>query len=50
MNTGFDENQAEFGVLVLAITLEMLANSDSLSILSRKSKLNDPECLKPDEA
>lgn len=36
MNTGFDENQAEFGVLVLAITLEMLANSDSLKIYEQE--------------
>ena len=32
MNTGFNKNQTEFGILVLAITLEMLADSDSLYI------------------
>lgn len=36
MNTGFDENQAEFRILVLAITLEMLANSNSLNIFEHE--------------
>lgn len=30
VDTGLDENQAELGVLVLAIALEVLADSDSL--------------------
>ena len=30
MDTGLDENQAELGVLVLAVALEVLADSDSL--------------------
>jgi len=30
VDTGFDENQSELGVLVLAVSLEMLADSDSL--------------------
>lgn len=39
MNTGFDEDQTKFRILVLAISLEMLADSDSLNIFSKK-KLN----------
>lgn len=30
MDSRFNENKAEFGVLVLAVTLKMLADSDSL--------------------
>ena len=30
VNAGFDENEAELGVLVLAVGLEMLADGDSL--------------------
>jgi len=30
MDTGLDENEAEFGVSVLSVALEMLADSDSL--------------------
>lgn len=30
MDTGFDENQTELGVLVLAVTLKVLADSDGL--------------------
>jgi len=30
MDTGFDENETEFGVFVLAVSLEVLANRDSL--------------------
>jgi hypothetical protein len=30
VNSGFDENKSEFGVLVLAVALEMLADGDSL--------------------
>ena len=30
MDTGLDENEAELGVLVLAVGLKMLADSDSL--------------------
>lgn len=30
MDTGLDENQAELGVLVLAVTLKVLADGDSL--------------------
>lgn len=30
MDTGLDENQSEFGVLVLAVSLEMLADSNGL--------------------
>jgi hypothetical protein len=30
VDTGLDENEAEFGVLVLAVALEMLADGDGL--------------------
>jgi hypothetical protein len=30
VDTGLDENQAELGVLVLAVALEVLADSDGL--------------------
>ena len=30
MDAGFDQNEAEFGVLVLPIALEMFANGHSL--------------------
>lgn len=33
VDTGFNENQAELGVLVLAVTLEMLADSDGLNLM-----------------
>lgn len=39
MDSGFDENKAEFGVLVLAVTLEVLAYSDRLKDVSDKSSL-----------
>lgn len=32
MDSGFDENQAKFGVLVLSIAFEMLADSHCLKI------------------
>lgn len=32
VDTGLDQNQAELGVLVLAVTLKVLADSDGLSI------------------
>ena len=34
MDAGFDENKAEFGIFVLSVALEMLANSDSLSLIN----------------
>jgi hypothetical protein len=34
VDTGLDENETELGVLVLAVALEMLADSDSLSTFS----------------
>ena len=37
MNSGFDENKAELGVFVLAVTLEVLADSDSLGHVSDMS-------------
>ena len=33
MDTGLDENQAELGVLVLAVTLKVLADGDGLLLL-----------------
>lgn len=34
MDTGLDENKTELGVLVLAVALEMLADSDGLECVS----------------
>lgn len=34
MDSGFDENQSELGVLVLAVSLEVLTDSDSLNRIS----------------
>ena len=34
MDTGLDKNEAELGVLVLAVALEVLADGDSLEIVS----------------
>jgi hypothetical protein len=34
VDTGLDENQAELGVLVLAVALEVLADGNSLGKLS----------------
>ena len=34
MDSGFDENKAEFRVLVFAIALEMLADGDGLTSVS----------------
>ncbi len=34
MDPGFDENEAEFRVLVLAIALKMLADRDGLTFIS----------------
>jgi hypothetical protein len=36
VNTGFDENETEFSVFVLAVALEMLADGDSLFISSAR--------------
>ena len=35
MDTGLDENQAELGVLVLAVALEVLADGDGLADVSK---------------
>lgn len=32
VDTGLDENEAELGVLVLSVALEMLADGDSLKV------------------
>lgn len=34
MDSGFDKNQSELGVLVLAVPLEVLADSDGLRRIS----------------
>lgn len=34
MDSGFNENQSELGVLVLAVSLEVLADSDGLRKIS----------------
>ena len=34
MDAGFDENEAEFGVLVFAVPLEMLADGDGLIFIN----------------
>lgn len=40
MNAGFDENEAEFGVLVLAVALEVLADGDGLIFVSANFPLD----------
>lgn len=37
MDTGLDENETELRVLVLAVALEMLADSDGLKIIRKGS-------------
>lgn len=37
VDTGLDENEAELGVLVLAVALEVLADSDSLNLVSGRT-------------
>ena len=44
MDTGLDENQAELGVLVLAVALEVLADGDSLADVSN---VRSCECARP---
>lgn len=34
MNAGFDENEAEFGVLIFAVAFEMLPDGDGLIVVS----------------
>ena len=41
MNSGFNENKAKFGVLVLAIFLEVLADSDGLINFSEISSIGN---------
>ena len=41
MDAGFDENESEFGILVFAITLKMLADSDGLIFVVNASVLLD---------
>lgn len=41
MDTGLDENEAELGVLVLAVALEVLADGDSLGRKLAKIQYND---------
>lgn len=35
MDAGFNKDKAEFGVFVFSVALEMLANSDGLSLVNR---------------
>lgn len=46
MNAGLDKNEAEFGVLVFAIALKMLSNSDSLLMVSTMASTQDRRCAK----
>ena len=39
MDTGLDENQAELGVLVLAVALEVLADGNGLADISTSSAI-----------
>lgn len=39
MDSGFDENEAELGVLVLSVALKMLSDSDSLHDGSATDKM-----------
>ena len=34
MDAGFNKNKAEFGVFVFSVALEMLADSDGLSLIN----------------
>lgn len=34
MDAGFNKNEAEFGVFVFSVALEMLADSNSLSLIN----------------
>ena len=43
MNAGFDKNEAELGVFVFSVALEMLADSDSLCIISDYLALEEEE-------
>lgn len=38
VDTGLDQNQAELGVLVLAVTLKVLADGDSLERISKNAR------------
>jgi hypothetical protein len=40
VDAGLDQNQAELGVLVLAVTLKVLADSDGLEITKIRSIRN----------
>jgi hypothetical protein len=48
VDTGLDQNEAELGVLVLAVTLKVLADSDSLVVDSllvfELPKMSCPRC------
>jgi hypothetical protein len=41
VDAGFDENEAEFGVLVFAVALEVLADSDGLEIELRLDQFSE---------
>lgn len=50
MNTGFYQNQTEFRIFVLAIALKMLADSNSLNIVSRVREIDDHIFVELDES
>ena len=39
VDTGLDENETELGILVLAVALEVLADSDGLGYISMSSEI-----------
>lgn len=47
MDTRLDENQAELGVLVLAVALEMLADGDGLAVVKISSILGTYQDARP---
>jgi hypothetical protein len=46
VDTGLDENQAELGVLVLAVALKVLADSDGLCIVSIRNSSKQHQKLR----
>lgn len=48
VDTGLDQNQAELGVLVLAVALEVLADSDGLSIEVSWLRMEKTDCTSHD--
>ena len=46
MDAGFDQNEAEFGVLVFAVALEVLADGDGLVNDTHQLPILSPETQK----